>query len=604
MAASWYYAIDGEKVGPLKLSEIQQLAATGILKPDDMIWKEGSPNWIPARDANEVQIAFPTASAIVEPVRTSAIRSKRSSSDAVPLFLFSGLAVLVALLLIVVLRPQGKPASTKQPPQQKANLNKAGDIKVAEVNQANVADVNKARLERDGGNVGLPQQKPANEEVFKHLPVIGKINWRRFRHPKGVVEVDMPGEAVLNHYNGIIPLPPGEVASSVPPPAAMNLDHPENYTARSGDLSCSLQVAKLSPATVKGLAANPSKLVDSVNVLGDFHRDRLADESNSRIVSDRPIQLGNSRGREFQIELPQSYVVAQWYMTQTHEFWATIVMPKGRDLTTERGRFFDSLKVTGSSEETPQTAKNGIPSALSNGVPVPTNGLVAEPDDGIPSKIREYFERSERIRSSRIKALETRIAEVRFDISNVRADLKPQKRKELTVLENGHAELKKLQAPIAPLPLPMAVGDIGYHEMLFGISILDDKTISADLYDESRRFAGAIPRGDYEFRIKPEFASEQRLPVGTIDREVIIRGVDTGKISKITPDSYGRRIWFSKVLLRVVSMAPDDELVKLVPERQRQDIKRRVVLEAVTKPAEIEKYREVFNQRKTLKESN
>jgi len=46
--ANWYYTIDGQQHGPVSPDELRQLAASGRLKPTDMLWREGYPQWVPA----------------------------------------------------------------------------------------------------------------------------------------------------------------------------------------------------------------------------------------------------------------------------------------------------------------------------------------------------------------------------------------------------------------------------------------------------------------------------------------------------------------------------------------------------------------------------
>src|SRR5947209_15710264 len=48
MADQWYYASNGEQLGPVELTELQQLAASGRLQPADLIWKAGMHQWAPA----------------------------------------------------------------------------------------------------------------------------------------------------------------------------------------------------------------------------------------------------------------------------------------------------------------------------------------------------------------------------------------------------------------------------------------------------------------------------------------------------------------------------------------------------------------------------
>ncbi len=48
MAAEWYYLIDSEQVGPVEAVRLKELADSGFLKPTDLVWREGMPDWKPA----------------------------------------------------------------------------------------------------------------------------------------------------------------------------------------------------------------------------------------------------------------------------------------------------------------------------------------------------------------------------------------------------------------------------------------------------------------------------------------------------------------------------------------------------------------------------
>jgi hypothetical protein len=48
-AAEWYYARDGKQQGPVAAAQLQQLAESGRLGPDDLVWREGMPGWVPSR---------------------------------------------------------------------------------------------------------------------------------------------------------------------------------------------------------------------------------------------------------------------------------------------------------------------------------------------------------------------------------------------------------------------------------------------------------------------------------------------------------------------------------------------------------------------------
>ena len=58
MGQEWYYSQNSEKRGPVSGAELKALAASGKLKPTDMIWKEGTAKWLPAQS---VKGLFPAA---------------------------------------------------------------------------------------------------------------------------------------------------------------------------------------------------------------------------------------------------------------------------------------------------------------------------------------------------------------------------------------------------------------------------------------------------------------------------------------------------------------------------------------------------------------
>ena len=67
----WYYAHDGERVGPVPFSAVVAMAGAGTLKPQDLVWNEGMADWSPAANIPNlfVQPFHPTAH--VSPLATS-----------------------------------------------------------------------------------------------------------------------------------------------------------------------------------------------------------------------------------------------------------------------------------------------------------------------------------------------------------------------------------------------------------------------------------------------------------------------------------------------------------------------------------------------------
>jgi hypothetical protein len=48
MVAEWFYTDQGQRRGPVTWQQLQQLATGGQLKPNDLVWKNGMPQWSPA----------------------------------------------------------------------------------------------------------------------------------------------------------------------------------------------------------------------------------------------------------------------------------------------------------------------------------------------------------------------------------------------------------------------------------------------------------------------------------------------------------------------------------------------------------------------------
>jgi hypothetical protein len=52
MADAWFYLVQGTQSGPVDAARLRQMAASGELQPDSMLWKEGLAEWIPASRLN------------------------------------------------------------------------------------------------------------------------------------------------------------------------------------------------------------------------------------------------------------------------------------------------------------------------------------------------------------------------------------------------------------------------------------------------------------------------------------------------------------------------------------------------------------------------
>lgn len=53
MSASWYYVLEGERQGPVELSQVKELIGNGVLGQADYVWKKGYENWVTIEDCDE-----------------------------------------------------------------------------------------------------------------------------------------------------------------------------------------------------------------------------------------------------------------------------------------------------------------------------------------------------------------------------------------------------------------------------------------------------------------------------------------------------------------------------------------------------------------------
>ena len=71
----WYYAKNGNRNGPVEPDEIKGLFQSGEIKPDDLVWEEGMPDWV--RAGSVLQAAPP-------PLTTSAPAPQPISGQPTP----------------------------------------------------------------------------------------------------------------------------------------------------------------------------------------------------------------------------------------------------------------------------------------------------------------------------------------------------------------------------------------------------------------------------------------------------------------------------------------------------------------------------------------
>ena len=47
MAKDWYYAVEGNSVGPVSPEEFDALIDSGTIRSDTLVWQEGMEDWLP-----------------------------------------------------------------------------------------------------------------------------------------------------------------------------------------------------------------------------------------------------------------------------------------------------------------------------------------------------------------------------------------------------------------------------------------------------------------------------------------------------------------------------------------------------------------------------
>lgn len=62
--ASYFYSRDGQQYGPMTADQLKQCAASGQLRVEDLVWKEGAPSWVPA---SSVKGLFPVMAQPLSP---------------------------------------------------------------------------------------------------------------------------------------------------------------------------------------------------------------------------------------------------------------------------------------------------------------------------------------------------------------------------------------------------------------------------------------------------------------------------------------------------------------------------------------------------------
>jgi hypothetical protein len=103
MANEWHYTLNGQPAAaPVTAPQLKQLAASGQLKPTDLVWQDGMLEWAPA---GSVKGLFPTSksigdSVVIPPTSTKTANGRRTAKPSPP-FDWTNMHPAVVLVLTI-----------------------------------------------------------------------------------------------------------------------------------------------------------------------------------------------------------------------------------------------------------------------------------------------------------------------------------------------------------------------------------------------------------------------------------------------------------------------------------------------------------------------
>ena len=105
--ALWYYNVAGELYGPVSIFDLRTMVSAANLRPDDYVWKEGMPNWLPISQVPELKSPAAGSSPAVRapaaesegPGRRAPERTSGVALVSLVLGIFAVLSPIVGLLL-------------------------------------------------------------------------------------------------------------------------------------------------------------------------------------------------------------------------------------------------------------------------------------------------------------------------------------------------------------------------------------------------------------------------------------------------------------------------------------------------------------------------
>lgn len=103
MADTWYYTSQGQQQRPASAEGLRRYADRGLLRPRDLVWKEGMRRWVPAYTVPEFGLRPPHGAGADGWADGDGAGAGRGARVAVTLGVLAGLVVVAAVVVVLVL---------------------------------------------------------------------------------------------------------------------------------------------------------------------------------------------------------------------------------------------------------------------------------------------------------------------------------------------------------------------------------------------------------------------------------------------------------------------------------------------------------------------
>ncbi|MEI8019925.1 MAG: GYF domain-containing protein [Schlesneria sp.] len=522
----WFYTIDGEKKGPIKTSELVRLAASGILKPDDLVWKEGFPEWVPARQIKGLNEVFPRPKPSVETIDistgpvTSFGQSKRSKFPAY----IAGLMAMMIMVVLLLLWPGRKPKSTEplvdRPPIQiqshasKETLKDKGIV---------VSAIESPIQNHDA------ERRPRPIQRSNEVPVESVANENG---QNAATEHEAMTAVARNVTNSDVTIPGDSATESTSESESQSMD---TVSAKEADVTYLDDLKEVSFSTgygilgkhgltgyeptdvqhirlrsdptnevLHGLSLHPKGTISkALNQKGDpiAHVSYKLNKQYSVFRGAAALNFPSDEDR-----VKNASLKAKWtgkaetpikfrVIGDSKVLWESRALQRHGDsqdceIAIESVDYL-RLEVTCEGAEqfawsfwaNPSVSKSKSLDHISTDDSVAPKG-----NESIPQKILEYFEREESNRTLLLRHVDQQLDDLNVKEKNASSkSIASIQKKQISQMQKARNSLKSLRKTCAPLPLPMEVGDIGFQEVLEQVSIWDKNTITAVLFDSSNQ---------------------------------------------------------------------------------------------------------------------